>query len=209
MRVIEVFADVSCPYAHVGLRRLVEERSRLGHHDLVVRARAWPLELVNGEPLDPQHVADGVTALRSTVAPDLFAAFDPTNFPATSLPALTLAASAYDRGDHIGERASLALRTALFEEGRDVADPDELAAIARTVDLEPPAPGDERAVDDDWQEGRRRGVVGSPHFFVGDDGFFCPSLSIQRVDGHLRVTRDSEAFDDFLARAFDVASAAE
>jgi predicted DsbA family dithiol-disulfide isomerase len=206
VRVIEVFADVCCPYTHVGLRRLVAERSRLSRPDIVFRARAWPLELVNGEPLDPDHVGEGVDALRRTVAPDLFSAFDPTQFPATSLPALALAASAYERGDDVGEQASLGLRTALFEEGRDIADPAELAAIARTVDMELPRLGDEHTAYDDWQEGRRREVVGSPHFFVEGHGFFCPALSIQRVDGHLRVAPDSEAFTAFLATAFDDAS---
>ena len=38
----------------------------------------------------------------------------------------------------------------------------------------------------DWEEGRCRGVVGSPYFFLGREGFFCPSLDIERVDGHLR-----------------------
>jgi hypothetical protein len=48
VRVVEVFADVSCPFAHVGLRRLVEQRDKLARDDIVLRVRAWPLELVNG-----------------------------------------------------------------------------------------------------------------------------------------------------------------
>jgi len=30
VRVLEVFADVWCPFTHVGLRRLIEERDRRG-----------------------------------------------------------------------------------------------------------------------------------------------------------------------------------
>ena len=44
--VVDVFADVRCPFAHVGLRRLVTRRKQLGAQ-LLLRVRAWPLELVN------------------------------------------------------------------------------------------------------------------------------------------------------------------
>src|SRR3954464_13451066 len=47
---IEVFADVACPFTHVGLCRLVARR-RESNSDAVLWVRAWPLELVNGEPL--------------------------------------------------------------------------------------------------------------------------------------------------------------
>ena len=208
MRVIEVFADVCCPFTHVGLRRLVEERSRLRRYEVVVRARAWPLELVNGEPLNAHDVAEEVEALQGAVAPDLFASFDPTRFPTTSLPAFALAACAYTGGEHVGEDVSLALRTALFEEGRDVADPDELTAIARTAGMELSYGQNEHAPYDDWQDGRLRGVLGSPHFFVDDSGFFCPALTIRRVDDNLRVTPDVEAFSAFLKAVFDKTSPA-
>ena len=48
MRTIEVFADVLCPFTHVGLRAVAEQRARAGRDDVVIRVRAWPLELVNG-----------------------------------------------------------------------------------------------------------------------------------------------------------------
>jgi len=84
-----------------------------------------------------------------------FGGFNVERFPNTSLPALTLAASAYRRDDRTGERMSLALRTALFEEGRDVSDRAELAAIANAVDPDPARRDAEQAVYDDWEEGRR------------------------------------------------------
>jgi hypothetical protein len=49
-RLVEVFADVGCPFAHVGLRRFVERRDELGRDDVVLWVRAWPLELVNARP---------------------------------------------------------------------------------------------------------------------------------------------------------------
>lgn len=197
-----MFADVWCPFTHVGLRRVVEQRAELGRDDVVVWVRAWPLELVNGEPLGADLVAEEIQALREAVAPDLFAGFNRERFPSTSLPALTLAASAYRRDIRTGEQVSLALRTALFEEGRDIGDPAELAAIAHAVEMKRSDAEGEQAIQDDWQEGRRRGVVGSPHFFVENRGFFCPTLAIDRVGDHLRITSDRDGFAAFVATVF-------
>ena len=203
MSVLEVFADVWCPFTHVGLRRLIEERDRRGRNDVVLRVRAWPLELVNGAPLSVALVAEEVHALRDVVAPDLFRGFNVERFPSTSLPALTLAASAYRRDDRTGERMSLALRTALFEEGRDVSDRAELAAIANAVDPDPARRDAEPAVYDDWEDGRRREVIGSPHFFFDDHNYFCPTLAIKRVDEHLQIRADPEGFAAFVEGVFN------
>ena len=89
-RIVEVFADVRCPFAHVGLLRFVERRRELGADDISLVVRAWPLELVNGTPLDAAMIAQKVRALRDEVAPALFRGFDEGNFPATSMPALRL-----------------------------------------------------------------------------------------------------------------------
>ena len=53
-----------------------------------------------------------IDALRATVAPDLFAGFDPKTFPRTSIPAFGLAAAAYRVDDATGEAVSFALRNA-------------------------------------------------------------------------------------------------
>ena len=196
--VVDVFADVRCPFAHVGLRRLVDRRDELGL-DVTVHARAWPLELVNDAPLDPQHIAAEVEALRSQVAPDLFAGFSPPRFAATSIPALALTSAAYDRDPGAGERMALAVRRAQFEEGRDIAAAEVLTELAEGEGVIPPADAHDRVVQE-WDEGLRRGVVGSPHFFVGDDGWFCPVLDIRHEDGQLRVAENRPAFDAFLAR---------
>src|SRR6478736_5876076 len=70
-----------------------------------------------------------IDALRELVAPDLFAGFDPSSFPATSVPAFGLVAAAYLIGDPTGEAVSLAVRDALFERGLDVTDPEVLHEI--------------------------------------------------------------------------------
>lgn len=198
---IDVFADVACPFTHVGLRRLVARRADLGG-DEILHVRAWPLELVNGEPLAAEPVAEEIDALREHAAPDLFERFDADCFPATSLPAMTLAASAYRRDARLGEQVSLHLRDMLFEQGRDIGAPEVLADIAQAHGLDVPAAVDRTSIDADWEEGRRRGVEGSPHFFLGSQGFFCPSLEIERVDGHLRIGFDPERFEEFAERAF-------
>ena len=176
----------------------IEHRDRSGT-DPTLHVRAWPLELVNGKPLDPAFIAEEIVDLREQVTSDLFVGFEPANFPATSLPALELAAAAYRHDAATGERVSLLLRDALFEEGRDISRPDELARIADQVGVPVPT-ADQQLVTDEWNEGRERGVVGSPHFFVGATNFFCPALEIKRVDGHLRIARDQAGFEAFVER---------
>lgn len=201
---IEVFAEVLCPFTHVGLRRLVDRRAELGADD-VLRVRAWPLELVNGRPLAAGLVAEEVEELRAQVAPDLFSGFDATRFPTTSLPAFTLVDAAYRRSTQLGERVSLAVRAALFEEGRDIGSADVLDDIAAAHGLDPFVGVDRAAIVADWEEGQRRGVQGSPHFFVGDEGFFCPGLEIARVGDHLQISSDPVRFEAFISRAFAAA----
>jgi predicted DsbA family dithiol-disulfide isomerase len=199
--VIEVFADVCCPFAHVGLRRLFEQRQRRGSQVPLV-VRAWPLELVNGTPLDADLIAEEVAALRAQVAPDLFTGFVPSKFPTTSLPALALTAGAYAVGTAVGTRVALALRWALFEEGRDISTIDVLLDVAGSAGVGLPHSGEQNRVRDDLAEGRAKGVIGSPHFFVGDAGFFCPMLDITHDDARLHIAGDPAAFDALLGVAF-------
>lgn len=202
MRVIEVFADVACPFTHVGLRRFVARRREVRSEDLLLHVRSWPLELVNGEPLDPGHVAEEVDEIREQVAPELFAGFDRSNFPATSMPALALAAAAYEVDIRTGEAVSLGLRDLLFEQGKDVSERSVLEAVARDqgvdVDLD-----DHGRVRDDYAAGRARGVQGSPHFFTAGGNFFCPSLDVGRDEaGRLRITPDTAGLDQFMQACF-------
>lgn len=201
--VIEVFADVACPFTHVGMRRFVARREELGRDDVGLWVRAWPLEIVNGTPLDPQFIAEEIDDIRRQVAPNLFAGFDPSAFPASSLTPLALASAAYVVDLGVGERVSLALRDALFERGLDIGDADVLAAIAADHGLESGV-ADPAAVLADHAEGVRRGVIGSPHFFTPAGGFFCPSLDVGRDDeGNLRIRLDATNFDAFMATCFD------
>jgi predicted DsbA family dithiol-disulfide isomerase len=200
--VLEVFADIGCPFAYVGLRRLVARREELGRDDVVFRVHAWPLELVNGAALDPAFIAEEVDVLRDTVAPDLFVGFDPAAFPASSLPAMDVVQAGYDVDLATGERVSLALRVALFEGGRDVADPGVLAEIASAHGITVDATAARAAVLADWEAGKQRGVRGSPEFFVAGQAWFCPVLDITRVDGVLQVRIDERTMPEFLEACF-------
>jgi predicted DsbA family dithiol-disulfide isomerase len=199
---IELFADILCPFTHVGLRRFVEHRVAAGRTDVGLWVRAWPLEVVNAQPLDPEFIAEEIDEIRDQVAPDLFGGFDRTAFPSSSLPALALARSAYRRSPAVGEAVSLDLRNRLFEAGEDVGDPAVLARVAAAYDLEPDD-DDARGVHADHEEGVRRGVIGSPHFFTAEGSFFCPALHVGRDDeGHLRIAVDADGFEAFLAHCF-------
>jgi 2-hydroxychromene-2-carboxylate isomerase len=196
--VLEVFADVSCPFAHVGLRRFVEERNARGSVEPTLVVRAWPLELVNGAPMTGTALAPKVAALRASVAPGRFSGFDPARFPATTLPALAGEVAAQRGGREIGEQFSLAIRDALFEQGEDVGDPTVVDQLLLLLGAGPVLPGDADAVLASHRDGAARGVIGSPHFFLGTSGFFCPSLDIAHGDAGYEISFDIEGFSRFL-----------
>ena len=204
MRTIEVFADVLCPFTHVGLHTLIDRRTERRHAEPRLRIRAWPLELINGKPLDPHHIGAEVTALRASVRPDLFTGFSVDTFPSTSMAAFALTAAADRTGDPgLVEEVGMALRDAVFEQGLDIGQPEIVAPIANSFGLEPLAANETSvAVHADWDEGRGRGVIGSPHFFTDDgESRFCPVLDISRDDvGNFVIAwkQGTEAFVDSL-----------
>jgi predicted DsbA family dithiol-disulfide isomerase len=199
--VLEVYADVTCPFTHVGLHRITDERDRRGHSDLHLRVRAWPLELVNGVPMDAHAVAGKVAALRDSVAPDLFTGFSEPAFPVTTLPALALTEAAYRAGPEVGEHAALIVRDLVFEEGRDVGDPAVVAAAAAALGVEV-TDADVAQVQADYDAGKAKGVQGSPTFVVHGQSWFCPTLEIHKVGDTLQVEFDRDAFDAFVADVF-------
>lgn len=199
--VIEVFADVWCPFTHVGLRAVAEQRRASGRDDVVLRVRAWPLELVNGTPMSVEGAAQHADELREQVAPELFARLDTVHFPTTTLPALALTAAAYRRDAATGEAVAFALRDALFEHGLDIARADVLDDIRIAHGVDELVEADRESVMADWHEGQQRGVMGSPHFFCGTADMFCPSLQITRDEAsHLTIARNAERLGEFLQR---------
>lgn len=205
MRTVEVFADILCPFTHAGLHTLIDRRTERGLTAPRLRIRSWPLELINGKPLDADHVAAEIKALRASVRPDLFAGFSVETFPRTSMTAFALTAAAARNGDPaLVEEVGMALRNALFEEGRDIGQPEVVAAIAERFGLIPlDSEETAEAVRTDWDEGKARGVVGSPHFFTADGGnWFCPALAISRDEVGDFVVAWKQGTESFVQSVF-------
>lgn len=193
-----MFADIWCPFTHAGLHLFDEHRRRSGRADVTIVVHAWPLELVNGAPMDAEHVLQRATSLREQVVPGLFRHVDVDHFPATTLPALALEARAHRADAATGERASFALRDALFERGEDIADMAVLGRIAADLGVGMPDDDDHAAVLTSYGEGQRRGVRGSPHFFCNLLDVFCPSLEITRdAAGDLSIKPDAARLTAF------------
>jgi predicted DsbA family dithiol-disulfide isomerase len=199
--VVEVFADIWCPFAYLGLLQAQRVRAEKGlAFDLLVRA--WPLELVNGRPQDPEKVVQEATELRDQVAPDRFGGLRVEGFPTTSIPALALGVVAAQAGPALGEAVALALREALFEEGADIGDPAVLAPLAERFGLALPEPERARAlVAAEYQDGLARGVRGSPHFFAGQAEAFCPTLQLRRSPEGLQAALHPERLAAWLSGA--------
>ena len=198
---VEVFADITCPFTHVGLKRVVEHVAEIDHPVAVI-VRAWPLEWVNGVGLDIDGVLAKAKALSEQLGIDDFSGLRADRWPATTLPALNLAADAYARDAETGLAVSLALRSALFENGLDVSDRDVLAQIAAAHALEISSEIEANAgVRADYDDGRARNVSGSPHFWVDEDDFFCPALDLGHdADDNLTARLDTVGLQQFFAR---------
>jgi predicted DsbA family dithiol-disulfide isomerase len=202
-RTIEVYADIACPFTHVGLRRFVATRKKRGSQRRL-HIHAWPLEFENGKPLDRELVAREVAALRASVAPDLFKGFENGAWPSTSVPAFGLAAVAYELDERVGEAVSLALRDALFEDGLDIAAPETLEDIGRRFGvLVPDIASSSDAARADWARGHRLGVKGSPHFFVDGRDWFCPGLIIEHDEHGFAIRSAGKRAEEFLAAALN------
>ena len=184
--VVEVFADVSCPFAHVGLRVSSNTGRWCRRDDLVLRVRAWPLELVNGSPLDP--AIDRDTCRRSSASrshPISSAASTLDAFPESSLDALGTGGGRLSKPAIASENGS-AWRCAMPSSKRAATSVTRGTPSDRgRTGHRGSRPGCGRPVIADWEEGKRRGVRGSPEFFVKGRGYFCPTLDITRVGGQL------------------------
>jgi hypothetical protein len=205
LHIIEVFADVWCPFTHVGLKTVAAQlRDRKPEHP-GVWVRSWPLEWVNGRPMNPIAAVGHANELRDQLSSDLFVGFDGSHFPHSTIPVLALVARGYREDFELGQSLSFEVRDWLFERGRDVADPATLASIATSFGLNEPDPDDYASVVTDWREGRSRGVLGSPHFYCGRLNVFCPSLEIStnpRNEGkeiHRNISRLSSFLDECLS----------
>jgi predicted DsbA family dithiol-disulfide isomerase len=206
VQVIEVFADIWCPFTHIGLKLVAGQLRKRGRQDVTIWVRSWPLEWVNGQPMDPSATLDHINEIRVQVSTEVFVGFQASRFPHSTIPVLALVAHAYRADRELGQVLSLEVRDRLFERGLDVSDRDTLVAMAKSFGLDPPDPDDYGTVVSDWKEGRRRGVAGSPHFFCAGMSVFCPSLDISesaQSEGrtiHTNISRLQGFLDGCLSR---------
>ena len=198
--VIDVYADLWCPFAYVGLKRAMAT-SEVRSGDVELALRSWPLELINGTPLPQEKTHANATALRASVAPDLFAGVHNWVYPTSTLPALALAAKANVTDLQRGEAVSMHLRHLLFEEGLDLSSDLVLNEVAETFAIAR-EPEDLHFVNLEYHEGQQRGVKGSPHFFCSSgEEIFCPTLDLSRdEEGNLHVQEMVSRLEGFFAR---------
>ena len=198
--VIDVYADLWCPFAYVGLTRAVDSDDVVQGR-VQLDLRSWPLELVNGEPLPQGKTLANATALRASVAPDLFAGVHHWVYPTSTLPALALAAKANVTDLQLGAAVSMHLRHLLFEDGLDLSSDLVLNQVAQDFAIARD-PDDLLLVNSEHLNGQQRGVKGSPHFFCGTgEDIFCPTLDLSRdEEGNLHVEQMVSRLRDFFAR---------
>ncbi len=133
MTEIEVFADVGCPFAHMGLSMLVDERARRESvrretpgPGLATGDRQWQTGSKRGRR------RKGRSAAASQLGTGRFHDFDGSAYASTFLPAMELTAAAFEADPRIGEAVALEVRDLTFEQSVDVADSAVLVGSGRS-----------------------------------------------------------------------------
>jgi predicted DsbA family dithiol-disulfide isomerase len=180
--VLTVFSDLHCPWAYVFSIRMRRARVAVGRPP--VAWRCWPLELINRRGTPWQSLSQEVPVL-AQLEPDHFSPPRRETWPSTFLPAMEALKVAGDLGGpEAADRFDEAARRAFFLDRRDLSLRPTLADIATEAGLNRErfldafdGGGYRRSVIADWEEGRRRGVEGSPHAFLLDGtGVFNPGI---------------------------------
>jgi predicted DsbA family dithiol-disulfide isomerase len=220
---IVVYADVSCPWAHLAVHRLLAARRDMGLDDeVLLDHRAFVLELANERPT-PRRVLDAEIPVVGGLEPDAGWQIwqdDPSRWPVTALPAIEAVQAAKEQGLRESERLDRGLRLALFGRSKCVSMRHVILAVAESCDLdvgELAAALDDgrarRAVMDQHAAAVDDGTVqGSPHLFL-PDGTDChnPGIEMHWHGEHGRgfpvVTADDRSiYGDLLVRAARLAA---
>lgn len=176
---VAIYADITCPWAHVCVHRLHEERARLGLEDIVTfDHRAFPLELINDAPT-PMKILDAEIPVAGALEPEAGWQIwqgEQSEYPVTTLPALEAVIAVKDQSPKLAEQLDRALRRAFFGESRTISMRHEILAIAGDIDgLNVDAL--ERALEDGRARSRLTkdhlvseagSVEGSPHVFLAN-----------------------------------------
>ena len=210
---LTVFSDLHCRWAYVFSIRLRRARTAVGEPP--VAWRCWPLELVNrrGTPWDTLSQEIPVLA---QLEPDHFAPPRRDTWPSTLLPAMeALKVAGELGGPEAADRFDEAARRAFFLDRRDLSIRPTLADVATEAGLDRArfldafdGGGHRRAVVADWQEGRRRGVEGSPQAFL-PDGTAVFNPGVGTVDWVRGIPVPREVDEGAIARLLDRAAASQ
>ena len=207
---LTVFSDLHCPWAYVFSIRL--RRARAGVGQPPVAWRCWPLELVNerGTPWD--SLSQEIPVL-TQLEPDHFAPPRRETWPSTLLPAMeALKVAGELGGPQAADRFDEVARRAFFLDRRDLSIRPTLLDLAAGAGLDREAfqvafdgGGHRRGVIADWQEGRRRGVEGSPHAFLPDgSAVFNPGIG--KIDWSHGIPVPREVDEGAIASLLDRAT---
>lgn len=215
---VEIWSDVVCPWCYIGKRRfekavaILRDKGVTEPIDVVYRSyqldptapvgAPTPVADAYAKKFGGRERADQILAHVTRVAAEDGISFD----MASALRANTVLAhralhwalSVCDgAGPETQARLKEALLAAYFTEGRDVGDPDTIAACARSVDLDGSAlrswldgDGGKAEVVADMQAGVEREISGVPAFVI-DDAFLVPGA------------QDAEVFVNVLERIIE------
>jgi predicted DsbA family dithiol-disulfide isomerase len=214
---VQVWSDLLCPFAYVGLLRFYRARARLGLDDAVrVEHHSFPLELFNGP--HPRRGTDSEAVGVGSIEPEaefrLWTAPD-DQYPHTVLLAAEAVIAARAQGAAASEALDLALRRAFWTHSRSISHRAVILDVAEetgTVDVKDLAAaldeGRHRAdLMTDFAVAQTDAVAGSPTFRLPDgtaltnpgievhwDGPWAAGYPV--VDAH-----DPNVYDDLLRRA--------
>ncbi|MBV9846261.1 MAG: DsbA family protein [Kutzneria sp.] len=175
---IQVWSDLLCPFAYVGLLRLRRARKRLGL-DVRLEHRAFPLELFNGP--HPRRGTDSEAVGLGRIEPEagfrLWTAPEDT-YPNTVLLATEAVAAASTQGSAAAEELDLALRRAFWTRSLPIAHRQVILDVASEVSavrIDVPALAGELdsgrhrvTVMHDFAVAQTDAIAGSPTFRLPD-----------------------------------------
>lgn len=208
-RIVDFWSDLGCPWASLAVHRFRVVRRSLGlDGQVILRHRAFPLELINGRGT-PKETLDAERDVILELEPDL--KWKPwtrhvSDYPESLLLALEAvrAAQLSDVGGlQASEDLDAALRAAFYADGRPIGLHTEIVDIARTcsrVDVSALVQhlelGTARAdIFADLRSWKKAGVQGSPHLVLsGGRAVHNPGIDLRwsQDDGewHVHVLGD-------------------
>lgn len=176
---IVVYADITCPWAHLAVYRLHAARTKLDlDGDVLLDIRSFPLELFN-EQATPKKILDAEISVAGALDPaagwQMWQRPD-SEYPVTSLPALEAVQAAKEQSMAGAEQLDRRLRVGFFAESRVISLRHEILELAGDVpSLDPGTLGEaldsgraRGAVMEQADVGKRDEVKGSPHVFLPD-----------------------------------------